>query len=104
MKNLLKVLIVVALLLAPRAALGAPITYSVNKSWPGIDFLQGTIQTDGTLGVITRDNILSWSLLAYVLGGGPIGCELAQAFARLGSRVTQVEMAPRRRRAPPRAW
>ena len=30
-----------------------------------------------------------------VLGGGPIGCELAQSFARLGSVVSQIEMGTR---------
>ena len=30
-----------------------------------------------------------------VLGGGPIGCELSQSFARLGAQVTQVEMGER---------
>ena len=30
-----------------------------------------------------------------VLGGGPIGCELSQAFARLGAKVTQVDLGDR---------
>ncbi len=30
-----------------------------------------------------------------IIGAGPIGCEMAQSFARLGSRVDLIEMAPR---------
>lgn len=49
-------------------------------------------------GYLTSDTV--WGLTELpqrlvVLGGGPIGTELAQSFARLGSEVTQVEMAPR---------
>ena len=49
-------------------------------------------------GVLTSDTL--WGLRELpprllVLGGGPIGCELAQALARLGSQVTLVEMGPR---------
>ncbi|MDB5764964.1 MAG: associated Golgi protein [Herminiimonas sp.] len=49
-------------------------------------------------GYLTSDTL--WSLRELprrlvVLGGGPVGCELAQAFARLGSQVIQVEMAER---------
>lgn len=47
---------------------------------------------------LTSDNL--WSLgelpkRLLVMGGGPIGCELAQAFSRLGSQVTLIDMAPR---------
>jgi pyruvate/2-oxoglutarate dehydrogenase complex dihydrolipoamide dehydrogenase (E3) component/uncharacterized membrane protein YdjX (TVP38/TMEM64 family) len=54
------------------------------------------------VGYVTSDTL--WNAFAkldapparlVVLGGGPIGCELAQSFARLGSKVTQIEMAPR---------
>jgi pyruvate/2-oxoglutarate dehydrogenase complex dihydrolipoamide dehydrogenase (E3) component/uncharacterized membrane protein YdjX (TVP38/TMEM64 family) len=47
---------------------------------------------------LTSDNV--WNIRKLpkrlvVLGGGPIGCELTQCFARFGAAVTQVEMAPR---------
>ncbi|TWX73594.1 FAD-dependent oxidoreductase [Colwellia sp. C1TZA3] len=55
-----------------------------------------------TSGYVTSDTL--WAEFAkldsapkklIVLGGGPIGCELAQSFARLGSQVIQIEMAER---------
>jgi len=42
-------------------------------------------------GFLTNETVFSLTALPprlAVLGGGPIGCELAQTFARLGSRVT----------------
>ena len=55
---------------------------------PGLDLVD----------VLTSDNV--WQLRQrperlLVLGGGPIGSELTQTFARLGCQVTQLEMAPR---------
>jgi pyruvate/2-oxoglutarate dehydrogenase complex dihydrolipoamide dehydrogenase (E3) component len=47
---------------------------------------------------LTSDNLWQLDKLPgrlLVLGGGPIGCELSQAFQRLGAQVTIVEKGPR---------
>ena len=59
---------------------------------PGLDAV-GYVTSDTMWDVFAQLDEMPRRLV--VLGGGPIGCELAQAFARLGSAVTQVEMAPR---------
>lgn len=49
-------------------------------------------------GYLTNETVFAQAGLPrrlLVMGGGPIGVELGQAFARLGSRVTLVEMLPR---------
>jgi pyruvate/2-oxoglutarate dehydrogenase complex dihydrolipoamide dehydrogenase (E3) component/uncharacterized membrane protein YdjX (TVP38/TMEM64 family) len=61
---------------------------------PLVPAIEGLDQID----YLTSDTV--WSLeelpqKLLVVGGGPIGCELAQAFSNLGSIVTQVDMADR---------
>ena len=48
-------------------------------------------------GYLTYENVFDLTECPQrllVIGGGPVGCELAQVFARLGSRVTLVEEDP----------
>jgi len=48
-------------------------------------------------GYLTNETVFSLTELPprlAVIGAGPIGCEMAQAFARFGSRVTLIELGP----------
>ncbi len=48
----------------------------------------------GLAGYLTNETVFSLTTLPrrlVVIGGGPIGCELAQCFARFGSKVTLIE-------------
>jgi pyruvate/2-oxoglutarate dehydrogenase complex dihydrolipoamide dehydrogenase (E3) component len=50
------------------------------------------------LGYLTSDSIFEMEALPKrlgIIGGGPLGCELAQAFSRIGSRVTLVQNEPK---------
>jgi pyruvate/2-oxoglutarate dehydrogenase complex dihydrolipoamide dehydrogenase (E3) component len=49
-------------------------------------------------GYLTNETVFGLTALPRrlaVIGGGPIGCELAQAFARFGAAVTLIEVLPR---------
>ncbi|MEO8442286.1 MAG: FAD-dependent oxidoreductase, partial [Betaproteobacteria bacterium] len=51
----------------------------------------------GDAGFLTNDTVFNLTALPrrlLVIGGGPLGCELAQAFCRLGSQVFIVQNAP----------
>ena len=51
-----------------------------------------------TVGYLTSDTMFDLTLLPkrlIVIGGGPLGCELAQALCRLGAQVTIVQNEPK---------
>jgi pyruvate/2-oxoglutarate dehydrogenase complex dihydrolipoamide dehydrogenase (E3) component len=74
-----------------RARRGIVVATGTAPAVPPIDGLAGTPYWTNREAIETKE--LPESLI--VLGGGAIGCELAQVFARFGSRVTVVEAAPR---------
>jgi pyruvate/2-oxoglutarate dehydrogenase complex dihydrolipoamide dehydrogenase (E3) component len=63
-------------------------------SWPAVPPVPGLAEAD----YLTNETVFGLDELPgrlTVLGGGAVGCELAQAFARLGSQVALIEAAPR---------
>ena len=74
--------------------ISAPNIVIASGARPRVPDIPGLQQLD----YLTSDTV--WQIRQLprrllVLGAGPIGCELAQAFARLGSQVTLVTHAPR---------
>lgn len=68
----------------------AAVCTGARAAVPAISGLEGS-------GYLTNETVFSLTELPRrlaVIGAGPIGCELAQAFARFGSRVSVVELAP----------
>ncbi|MHA2309404.1 MAG: FAD-dependent oxidoreductase, partial [Candidatus Heimdallarchaeaceae archaeon] len=64
------------------------------KPYVPFEFIEGLDRTP----FLTSNNIFDIEELPkhlVVMGGGPIGCELSQAFIRLGSQVTLIDMEDR---------
>jgi pyruvate/2-oxoglutarate dehydrogenase complex dihydrolipoamide dehydrogenase (E3) component len=74
-----------------RAVRGIVLNPGTEPAVPLIAWLAGTpywTNRDAVAAEQVPDSVL-------VLGGGPVGCEFAQVFARFGARVTLVETQPR---------
>ncbi len=79
-------------IMAGNRRLSAPRIVIATGSRPAVPPIPGLDQTP----YLTNETLFDLEALPghlLVLGGGPIGCEMAQAFRRLGSDVTVVEAA-----------
>ncbi|WP_169948327.1 NAD(P)/FAD-dependent oxidoreductase [Microbispora sp. H11081] len=74
-----------------RARRGIVLATGTSPALPALDGLAGTPYWTSRNAVTTRQAPES----LIVLGGGAVGCELAQVFARFGTRVSVVEAADR---------
>jgi pyruvate/2-oxoglutarate dehydrogenase complex dihydrolipoamide dehydrogenase (E3) component len=77
---------------------GSPITTRAIVIAAGAEPIVPDLPGLAESGFLTSETL--WRLRSLpsrlvVLGGGPVGCEMAQAFAQLGSEVTVVQQAPR---------
>ena len=59
---------------------------------PGLEDV-GYLTSDTLWAAFAQQDVIPQRIV--VLGGGPMGCELSQSFARLGAQVMQVEMGER---------
>lgn len=78
--------------LTTRAVIVATGAEPILPDLPGLD--QTGALTSDTLWEALRGRATIPGRIA-ILGGGPIGCELAQALQRLGSQVTLIQRGPR---------
>ncbi|MGA9027828.1 MAG: mercuric reductase [Steroidobacteraceae bacterium] len=84
----------------PRSVAAGAATLSFKKAVvaTGARPAQSDIPGLAQLGYLTSSTIFDLAELPHrlgVIGGGPLGCELAQAFARLGSRVSIIQNEPK---------
>jgi pyruvate/2-oxoglutarate dehydrogenase complex dihydrolipoamide dehydrogenase (E3) component len=77
---------------------GARLTFDRAAICTGARATEPTVPGLAEAGFLTNETVFDLTELPKrlaVIGAGPIGCELAQAFARFGSRVTLIQRGPK---------